>query len=245
MTSSKYVVDIYSYCGNSGIFEYGTGGDIYDLLWPKSSKSGSLLSLLGNTSSNHQSKSPFQSKLGYIDKLKIALHVAMAVADIHNVDKEGSASIAHADITPSQFIYIDGIFKLNDFNRCRFISWNYWKNQPCEYRVRQNPGKFRSPEEYHHHNQSEKVDVYSMGNVFYTLLTEIWPFDKDKEDVAQHKVMAGDRPEIPEHIYESKDPSAVVLRRAISMCWAQKPNVRANARTIEQFLTDELEKILK
>lgn len=35
LTSSKYVVDIYGFCGNSGIFEYSEGGDINDAIWPE------------------------------------------------------------------------------------------------------------------------------------------------------------------------------------------------------------------
>jgi hypothetical protein len=34
LTSSLYVVDIYAYCSNSGMFEYGNGGDMMDALWP-------------------------------------------------------------------------------------------------------------------------------------------------------------------------------------------------------------------
>jgi len=35
LTRSKAVVDIYGYCGNSGIFEYGEGGDITHAIWPE------------------------------------------------------------------------------------------------------------------------------------------------------------------------------------------------------------------
>ena len=34
LTKSKFVVDIYGYCGNSAVFEYGTGGDIVSAIWP-------------------------------------------------------------------------------------------------------------------------------------------------------------------------------------------------------------------
>lgn len=139
MTKSPHVVDIYGFCGNSGLFQYAKGGDITDKIWPRH----------------------IESNLTTIDKLLIATQVAMAVADVHNFDKEGQASVAHTDITPSQFILIDGVFKLNDFNRARFIRWSTELNEPCGYYVGKNPGKMRSPEEYKYEEQSEKVRDYN------------------------------------------------------------------------------------
>ena len=81
----------------------------------------------------------------------------MGVAAIHNVDKEGQASIAHTDIAPGQFIRINGMYKLNDFNRARFIQWSPYQNLTCGYYVGKNPGKNRSPEEYQYMKQTEKV----------------------------------------------------------------------------------------
>ena len=46
-----------------------------------------------------------------------------------------------ADITPSQFIYIDGRYKVNDFNRCRFMRVDESDNSPCGFFVGANPGK--------------------------------------------------------------------------------------------------------
>jgi hypothetical protein len=84
----------------------------------------------------------------------------MGVAAVHNIDKEGQASIAHTDISPGQFIRIDGIYKLNDFNRARFLRWSPSENRPCGYRVSRNPGTNRSPEEYESLKQTEKVRFF-------------------------------------------------------------------------------------
>ena len=64
------------------------------------------------------------------------------LADFHNVEKEGVPAMAHADITPSQFVYVKetGTYKLNDFNRCRFIPINNKTNELCPYFVGNNPG---------------------------------------------------------------------------------------------------------
>lgn len=37
LTSHPFVMDIYAYCGNSGIFEFASGGDISDAIWPRDS----------------------------------------------------------------------------------------------------------------------------------------------------------------------------------------------------------------
>lgn len=89
-----------------------------------------------------------------------ATQAAMGVTSVHNIDKEGQASIAHTDISPGQFIRIDGIYKLNDFNRARFIRWSPAENKACGYRVARNPGTNRSPEEYESLEQTEKVRFF-------------------------------------------------------------------------------------
>jgi hypothetical protein len=76
---------------------------------------------------------------------------------LHNADQEGQASIAHTDIAPGQFIKVGDHFKLNDFNRARFLAWSKSKQKPCPYHVANNGGKFRSPEEYLGEPQTEMV----------------------------------------------------------------------------------------
>ena len=39
LTKNPFVVDIYAFCGNSGVFEYANGGDIADTLWPRDPQS--------------------------------------------------------------------------------------------------------------------------------------------------------------------------------------------------------------
>jgi len=172
LTSSPNIVDIFGFCGNSGLFEFSEGGTISDAVWSASD----------------------DTILNKNDKLKIAIQVARAISDVHNIDKEGQASIAHTDITMDQFLLIDGEYKLNDFNRCRLIRWNRNVNKACGFVVGANKGKFRSPEEYRYDEESEKVDVYSMGNIFYQLLTGEDPFERLDVDTVRDKVMNGDRP---------------------------------------------------
>lgn len=100
----------------------------------------------------------------------IAIHLGVqasaALADLHNADKDGESSIAHTDISPGQFIKVGDRFKLNDFNRARFLAWSDSKQQPCPYHVANNAGKFRSPEEYKLAPQTEMVRTHT-SNLFF------------------------------------------------------------------------------
>ena len=178
LTSSRWVMNIYGYCGNSGLFEFADGGSLDDSIFSED-----------------------EDKWSSSETLIVAYQVASGVAAVHNHPKEGIAAIAHTDITTSQFVHVGsaGVYKLNDFNRCRFIRWDTKRNASCPFHVRNNPGNFRSPEEYAYEDESEKIDVYSMGNVFYSLLTGQWPFEKlPKSSKAAHLVKHGHRPEIPD-----------------------------------------------
>merc|ERR1712029_174472 len=162
------------------------------------------------------------------------------IADMHDVESDGIASIAHTDITPSQFIFINGRWKMNDFNRCRFMRVRKEDGSPCGFHVGANPGKFRAPEEYKYKEENEMIDVYSMGNIFYTILAGEMPFDGQKESKAQKKVKEGRRPSIPHEVLESEDPAIKVLINVTQRCWEQEPEDRPSASRVR----DELKKVM-
>jgi hypothetical protein len=109
LTSSAYIVNIYAFCGNSGAFEYAGGGDISTALWPMVRKDGG-----GKTNERVRVTA---GNLSSRERFHIGLQAAMGVAAMHNVDQEGRASIAHTDISPTQFVKVNNRYKLNDFNR--------------------------------------------------------------------------------------------------------------------------------
>ena len=171
--------------------------------------------------------------------------MAAAITDMHNVDLEGRPSIAHTDISPSQFLLTaEGKWKLTDFNRVRFLRKNITaESMTCSYIVGRNPGKFRSPEEYNHTQQTSAIDVYSMGNIFYSLLTEYWPFEGMDEKEAQRKIMGGARPPIDDDIRSSGDPIDNTFIEAIGMCWRQNPDERATAKEVKEYLISQTKSI--
>jgi hypothetical protein len=81
----------------------------------------------------------------------------MGLAAVHNMDAEGRATVAHTDISPNQFIRVNGIYKLDDFNRARFIQWSETNQTACPFRISNNPGRNRSPEEYAYQPETEMV----------------------------------------------------------------------------------------
>jgi hypothetical protein len=88
-------------------------------------------------------------------------------------------TIARADIESSPFLFVsygdtEPRPKLNDFNRCRFLTKTRFGGKICDFTIpnKHNGSKMRSPEVYTDRaGQSDKIDVFSMGSVFYHLLS--------------------------------------------------------------------------
>lgn len=217
LTSSDHVAKIYSFCGNSVFADYATKGTVSDIIWPLSGENCTLTSF---------------------ERLKLALKVAQAVSAAHMYDSNGTATIAHTDITPSQFlVFDDGSVKINDFNRCRFLLHD--KNgKVCSYKVSHNPGKFRSPEEYSYLEQNEMVDIYAMGNIFYSIFSEKWPFEEINDvNIAQEKIKNGERPEMPSF---QNDKVLLALAEIIQLCWKQKALDRPSAKEVVSLIEKKI-----
>ena len=166
LTRSPWVLDIYSFCANSGLSEYADGGDISTAIWPEvKGKDGRTIRIIGNMTKREQ--------------FIIAVQASISLAEMHTFDDPDRPSVAHTDISPTQFVKVAGNrFKLNDFNRARFLRWKQSTQDVCPFQVGKNPGKNRSPEEYTPKEPlTEKIDIYSLGNVFYMLLQKEYPFN--------------------------------------------------------------------
>ena len=220
LSSSPLVINIFGYCSNTGIFKYGEGGDLESIY--KRDK--------------HVSKE---------ELLHIAYNVSMSVAHAHHYDENGHATIAHTDIKVDQFLYEDGYYKLTDFNRARFLLWNSHTNKHCGFTVGKNGGQWRSPEEYAYKAETEKVDVYSLGNVLYFLLTKEIPWDEDdlKNKEISEKVAKGERPRIPAEILESKHPFDKYMVEAIKMCFTHDQVKRPSALEVALKLADGIKEL--
>jgi len=79
------------------------------------------------------------------------------------------------DIDLGQWLYgSNGRLILNDMNNAMFVEWNDREQQYCKY-YRSFGGFYRSPEEYEGGYHDERVDVWPVGNVLFSLLTGLNP----------------------------------------------------------------------
>ena len=224
LTASTFVMNIFGYCGMSGIFEYAPDGDLSDALSD------------GNT---------FTKK----ERFKTALEVIQAVSDLHNFNRR-APSIAHTDIWHSQIVKTQrGVWALSDFNRAQFLFWNSTNNATnCPYFYQHTNGyPFRSPEEYSYEAQTEAIDVYSTGNILFSLLMDKWPYEelyKEKNtDAVSKLIVMGNRDSLSTELLESTDPIDVAIRTAMRMCWVHDWRKRPSAKELADFLLDEKSKI--
>jgi len=218
LSASPYVANIYGSCVNSAVFDFAQGGDLRSLR-----KSGDLL------------------KLSYLGRLELARDTAMAVADFHHPTKEGVATMLHGDIKDNQFILIDGKYRLNDFNRAHFVSWNPDTNQACKYKFGYSAGKWRSPEEYRNTHLTEKIDVWSLGVVLYCILTGKEPYYPMQSNEVSKVVQNGKRLVVKnEAILKSNHTFHKSMLKAMDMCLVHDKKKRASSRQVAEFLDSAL-----
>eukprot|EP00977_Amphora_coffeiformis_P000909 scaffold190_cov171-Amphora_coffeaeformis.AAC.34 len=109
-------------------------------------------------------------------KLEWALQMAESVALLHN---HPHGVIVHDDVQLFQWLIADdGHIKMNDFNRAEFMVYDEEHKEYCQYKNGVGPGDFRSPEEYRNEPLDERIDIYSLGNNFVSVLalgqTAVW-----------------------------------------------------------------------
>lgn len=217
LTASPYVVDIFAFCGNAGVMEFGDGGSMHSYQQQKV----------------HTSAEDF----------KVILEAARGLADFHSIDER--PSIVHNDVKPSQFIRINGVYKLNDFNKAKYLLYNESTGKKCHNKnvVPSSTGTFRSPEEYKGTRLTEKVDVYALGNSIYTILAGSYPFEGMRNTRVHKIVIDGARAILPDHVLNSEDPYVKALVRAMKLSQIHDPEKRASARDIADLLGEVLDTV--
>jgi len=218
-TKSPYIMDIFGFCGFLVLVPLANGGSLYRALT--------------------KDPSPLQ-------RLQYAYEAAAGVAAVHNIDGEKLSAVTQGDLKSDQYLFHDGILKLGDFNRGRFIRRNSTApDTACTYTIGRNDAKYRSPEEYKYLPQTAAIDVWAVGSLIYLILHgyEVW--DDTKTAKAQQYVMEGKLPEIDEKYKESDDPAIKAMLDAIDMCYIYDPEKRAKAWEVASFLEKKLEEIKK
>ncbi|CAJ1930981.1 unnamed protein product [Cylindrotheca closterium] len=167
LSASPRTFDIYGFCGVGILSEYFFHGDIEEVAYEDE----------GEVSEDLREIEEFevQTNLTGREKVVLALEMAEGIALLHG---NAGGVIVHDDIQLSQFLLNKDktMLKINDFNRAEYMLYDESKETYCKYHNGGGNGNWRAPEEYKNEGLNEKIDVWSLGNNMYTLLTGLDPF---------------------------------------------------------------------
>ena len=103
--------------------------------------------------------------------------------------------------------------------------------------------QWRSPEEYYNEYLNEKVDVFSLGNNIYTLLTGLWVFyDIDNYAAVQELVASGERAYVDPR-YKERSLAEAKLVEIIEKCHEYYEIDRLSIFEVVDFLWQALEEV--
>eukprot|EP00521_Asterionellopsis_glacialis_P008844 CAMPEP_0195285470 /NCGR_PEP_ID=MMETSP0707-20130614/3290_1 /TAXON_ID=33640 /ORGANISM="Asterionellopsis glacialis, Strain CCMP134" /LENGTH=495 /DNA_ID=CAMNT_0040344965 /DNA_START=117 /DNA_END=1604 /DNA_ORIENTATION=+ len=214
LTSSKFVANIYGFCGFSALYDYASEGDLNE----------------------------HYKELKKEDRLHVAYRLARALADVHTLGGGEFSPIIHADMDARQYIMIDGEYYLNDFNTARLLRWDSLNQRPCPGRMKNHPTDCnRSPDEnliIGWNDVYEGVDVYSLGNQFYRLLMKERKSKGQSTSECLEKLRAGYIPNLPEKLEQSSDPIDKALIHVMKRSLQFDPKKRASAKELAMYLHD-------
>ena len=234
-TSSPNVVDIYAYCGNAVLSEY-IPTTIESLVNHRDKKFGFAKDSAFNQKIRDTADPIQATRETESGRLALALDIVRAIHDLHY--KYPSGPIAHADIQTEQFLVAsDGRVKINDFNRCRFMSHKQSNpSELCPFVIPSAPGKARSPEEYADQTLTQQIDVYSTANVLYYIMTgeHAW-YGLSLEEVKQ-AIRKGGRPNTQDLARPGSSDAVIVS--VIQKAYDPDPKKRVTAKQ----MLEELEK---
>lgn len=226
LTASPYVVNAYSFCGQSVATEFASSG-----------------------ARNFVKDSRFSS----LERLEMGRDLARALAALHSIDYPNSinATLAHNDINMANAVQVDGQLKLNDFNIAIVMKWN--KTQPCNSPVRFAAPLWKSPEEVRNSSYIDPslADVYGLGNLLFQVMSKHQPWTHlepggqlDKEEVAERK-MRGILPHVPDKHKWSNKTAIQALYFGTMACFRYEPQERLTSYELSRAFDLVLKAIQK
>ena len=229
LSSSSRIADIYSFCALSSVIEFAPG-----FIEQKVMPTG------GETDGDDPV--PINS-LEPMEKLEMALELSKVIATMHG---HSGGVIANVDVQLGQFSRgSDGLIKMVDFNRAEILLFDEDYGQYCRFENGAPPdGSLRSPEEIVDSPLTEAVDVYSLGNVFYSVLTGLIVNGDYKTAEAHSRVKHGVTEEIDVRYFEERSGAEYALVQAIQWCWTFNVDNRPTIFEIVEYLEEEMAKNL-
>jgi serine/threonine protein kinase len=102
--------------------------------------------------------------------------------------------------------------------------------------------KWRSPEEYADLPLDEKVDVFSLGNNMYSLLTGLWVFfDETNSKIVQARIQRGEKAYLDPFFNRSLADAR--LMEVIARCHEFDPANRPSIFDVVVFLRDAVKEV--
>ena len=228
-------MDAYGHCGFS-IMAEAVQNELEELIVPNSGYADK------EDLDDSQDVDPFND-FSPPEKLDIALAMAESIADLHGFE---DGIIVHGDVQLCQWLKKrDGTIKLGDFNRAEILFWDEDNERYCKHTNWGGYGNYRSPEEFDAQNTNEQIDVFSLGNNIYGLLTGLWVFYENEDDeVVQKKIMDGETAFIDER-YRTRSYIEGRMVEIIERCWDYKPEERATIFEVVEYLRETKETFLR
>jgi len=231
LTASPRIYDIYGFCGFGILSELFYHGDI-----EKDVIGGDECYMLQRDLHDQDEVKP-QNNLTGIEKLVLALEMAEALADLHGY---AHGLIIHDDIQLNQYLFNTDKtkLKLNDFNRAEFPLFDEKNNEYCRYKNGKGGGNWRAPEEYKDLALTEKIDVWSLGNNMYTLLTGLCPdYEIQRVRIFIAQLLSGKLAYIDPR-YRDRSPAEAKLVDLIHQCFQWDPATRPSIFEVVSYLRD-------
>ena len=128
-----------------------------------------------------------------------------------------NATLGHYDLNPRNIAMVKrGKAKLNDSNVAEFLTWDPENGKTCGFKGRFREPRWRAREEMHYHLENytdpapltEKVDIYSLGNILWDILTSHSPrgkISKELESGIRPRAARGGLPKWPSDFNKTQD----------------------------------------
>jgi serine/threonine protein kinase len=202
LSSSHHLVSIYGYCANT-VLTQAMSHTLDDVIYAReneevkswSPRSGYVTRPpLESWMAKDEYGEPLATRETELGRINLALGVFRGLRDLHEGIDGNHVEwlpIVHADLQAKQYLVdsLTGKIYLNDFNRCRFMTkMNSTESggndtsspESCPLYIPTAPGSARAPEEYDMAPLSEKLDIYSAGNILYGIITGHRPWSDER-----------------------------------------------------------------
>ena len=207
LTFSPHVMDIYGYCGQSTINELANFGEgiaslekvAQSFRWHTDEQDVERVSKIKlDLSSDIAAGVSHMHSIDYRDFPKRYNSDDKPLPNFNEESKGiSNATLVHNDLNPHNIAIVKrGKPKLNDFNVAEFMTWDRTNNTTCGFKSRFHEPWWRSPEEMQAHlpdkypnppQLTEKIDIYSLGNILWNILTTYTPRGKQKKEEREYE----------------------------------------------------------